>query len=269
MKLIDYEIKGQGEPLILLRGLGRNRRHWLGFDDLMARNFQIISCDNRGFGRSRSKLTLSTTMYDFARDLIAILDKEGIQKAHLMGVSLGGMIAMATSISHPDRILSQTIINSSIGGQMNLRITPRALYTILRWSGNRDRLSEQLAEILVSPKFTQDGRLKMIDEWKMIERESPTVAWNVLVQLLAAVRFHPQKELQNLHTPTLVVYGADDALCPNENSFRIHQLIPGSRLVKIEDSGHELMTDKPEELKAGILDFITSLSHHSRAIASN
>ena len=97
---IYYETNGQGTPLVALRGLGRSMRHWLGYEKKLAKHFQVITVDARGIGRSAQKPGWMDTVFDLADDVAAVLDDLKITQAHILGVSLGGMVALAIGLKH-------------------------------------------------------------------------------------------------------------------------------------------------------------------------
>src|SRR5688572_14196727 len=106
-----YEVHGDGVPIVILRGLGRSVRHWLGFEHDLAADFKVVTMDLRGCGRTTVPATRGMTIFDLASDVAAVLDAAGIEKAHVMGVSLGGMVTLAFGLEHSERCLSLTTIN--------------------------------------------------------------------------------------------------------------------------------------------------------------
>jgi pimeloyl-ACP methyl ester carboxylesterase len=119
---IEYSEHGSGHPLVMLRGLGRTVRHWAGFEKAMARHFRVITFDLRGIGTNKIPLSPRHSLFDVALDVKEVLDHLNIEKASILGVSLGGMVAMACGLSFPDRVYSLIIVNSSIAGQKLMRL---------------------------------------------------------------------------------------------------------------------------------------------------
>lgn len=260
---IHYEVFGAGPPIVIIRGLSRSLRHWLGFAEFLGERFQVISFDNRGIGLSDCEAPWNLTMEMMAQDICSILDDMGLDAAHILGVSLGGMIAMALGITAPERCLSLTLINSSVGGQRQFRLKPRAALKLLKAGLSPGRINEALVELLVSPTLPAPERDSMRAAWLEIIASEGVPYLTTIKQLLAAGRFCAAEGLRQLKVPTLIVYGTDDAFVPNHNSHIIHRLIPGAKLEKLEDAGHEAMTDKPTELRAAIVSFIENLPPRS------
>lgn len=254
-----YEIQGEGEPLVLIKGMSLSSRHWLGFDKKMAQYYQVITFDNRGVGRSKSKLDWRFSMKLLAQDVCDIMDAADVESAHLMGFSLGGMMSLATATLFPERVRSITLVNSSIGGMLMPRLSPAAVFTSLRYGLNQQRLVTELAKVLVFKGTTELDKEKIADAFQSIHKKEgfPTLA--TLYQTLAAARFLVNDDVKNLKTPALIVYGVKDAFVPPINSLMLHKVIPNAKLTKFEEAGHELMLDKPDELIAEHRAFLKSL----------
>ena len=263
---INYQVTGEGKPVVMLRGLGRTVRHWLGYDRYLAKHFQVVTLDNRGLGRSKCRVPWDVTISDMAEDVVRVLDHLEIDSAHFMGISLGGMIALALGLNHPDRCRSLTIINSSIGGELTLRLTVPALMKLARNLRDPHKINEVLADLLVSPDLPEKRRTKMMAEWVTIIEQEGMPYLTTLKQLAAAARFKVAADLRAMRVPTLVVYGTDDRFVPIVNSLMIHRSIPGAKMVKIDGGGHELMTDRPAELLLEIRKFIAEVEGASHVI---
>ncbi len=243
-----YEVQGKGEPVVIIRGMSFSSRHWLGFDKKLAQYYKVITFDNRGVGRSQAKLDWRYSMRLLTDDICQILDAVGVDDAHFMGFSLGGMMSLSTALLRPDRTKSITLVNSSVGGMLVPRLAPAALYTSIRYGLDQDRLVGELAKVLVFKGTDEWSKEKIADEFKKIYRQEGFPTFATAMQLWAAARFLVTDDLKKLKTPTLIVYGANDIFVPPINSLKLHKVIPHAKLLKIEEAGHELMLDKPNEL---------------------
>src|SRR5688500_10048226 len=110
---IFYEVHGEGPDLVMLRGLGRCVQHWLGYEQEMAKHCRVITIDLRGIGKTTLPLSVTDTLFDLSHDVTDVLDALKIERAHVLGVSLGGMLTLATGLRHPDRCKSLITINTS------------------------------------------------------------------------------------------------------------------------------------------------------------
>ena len=243
-----YETHGEGPPLVGIRGLGQSIPHWLGYGQTLARHYQVVLVDLRGAGRTTVPAGLGDTVFDLGGDMIRVLDHLGIESAHFLGISLGGMVALAAGLDHAARCRSLAVVNTSIAGARSMRLTPRAL-----WTGVSGRLlfrrtfQHRLVELLVGPTATAELKASIAREYARIDASAGKTAL-VLRQLGAAARFKIKRRLSDLDVPTLVVYGTHDRFVSNVNSTKLYDLLPKAKLVPIQDAGHEPSLDKPSEL---------------------
>lgn len=265
--VIEYLDLGEGEPVVMLRGLGRTIRHWAGFEKQMAKHFRVICLDLRGIGTNHIPMKPTMSLFDLADDVIAVLDHLKIERATILGVSLGGMVTMATGIKYPERCHSLVIVNSSIAGQKTLRLSARALMTITRAAWDRPNLQARLVDVLTGPQLSQERKQDIIRTYNQIEREEGLSPQTVGAQLAAAARFYVAGRLKKLDVPTLVLYGSHDHFVPNKQSKKIATLIPGAKLQELAYAGHEAHLDKPDEFIAVVRTWLDDV-HHAQAIST-
>ncbi len=246
---IHYEVTGNGPPLVMLRGLARSMRHWLGYDDEVGRHFKVITLDLRGIGQSTRPSTVATTIYDMADDVVAVLDDLNIPKAHVLGVSLGGMVTLAAGLRHPARCESLIVVNSSIAGELTMRLTPRAIRGILVGSLRPGEASQRaMVDNLLGAGASEERRQDIARKYREIESREGLYANTALKQLVAAARFRPQRQLKNMNVPTLVVYGTDDVFVSNTNSVKLARHLPRAKLQPLPKAGHEASLDQGDAL---------------------
>ena len=253
---IHYEVHGEGPDLVMLRGLGRNMKHWLGFDRLAAKHFKTITIDARGLGQTQRGMGITDTIYDLADDVVRVLDDLKCDKSHVMGISLGGMVAMAMGIKHPGRTSSMVIVNSSIAGSGHRRLSTAASLLLLRAVALGPAIYDDLARLLLGPEAPLELQKKVAKEWLKIDQTMKVAPGLILKQILAASRFRVREDLGGIKIPSLVLFGKGDQFVPQANSLLIASLIPGSKLVGIEGGGHELTLDRPVQALAEIRKFI-------------
>ncbi len=249
---ISFKISGdlsKGDPIILLKGLGRSKSHWLEFDELLAKVRPVISLDLRGMGGSSKQLRWRDSIFDYAKDIAPILDYLGVAKAHIMGVSLGGMVALAFGMTYPSRCKSLIVMNSSIAGSRVPRLTPRAFFLLVRSLLKRSgAVHDTLSVILSGSSLSEQRQREVASQFKSIAAREGLYVREILKQLGAASRFYVRKKLVKLQVPTLIIYGTNDQFVPHKNSHVIHQLLPNASLVVIHGGGHELELDFAKEL---------------------
>jgi pimeloyl-ACP methyl ester carboxylesterase len=255
---IHYEIRGSGAPIVILRGLGRTVRHWLGYDAELAKRFQVVTMDLRGVGKSTVAHGWRTTLFDVANDVAAVLSASGIEKAHILGVSLGGMVALATGLAHPERCLSLITVNTSIAGQRMPRMSLGGFLGIAAGLIARDgRLHKNLARAMLGSPSDEATRDRVAKDFAAIAATDGMYIGTIARQLVAAARFGVGKKLRTCRVPTLVIYGTADAFVPPANSRNLARLLPNARLVALEGGGHELTLDKADELTALLSQWIS------------
>lgn len=257
---IHYEVTGEGPPLVMMRGLARSMRHWLGYENEVARHFRVITLDLRGIGQSTRPSLVTTTVYDMAEDVVAVLDDLRIPKAHVLGVSLGGMVALAAGLNHPGRCESLVVVNTSIAGQLTLRLTPSAIKGILlaavRPGGESQR---RMVDNLLGPGADDARRQEITHKYQEIERREGLYTKTALKQLVAAARFRPQRQLKAMQVPTLIVYGTDDVFVSNVNSIKLARHLPQAKLLPLPKAGHEASLDCGPALTAALCNWVRDL----------
>jgi pimeloyl-ACP methyl ester carboxylesterase len=259
---IEYEHQGSGEPLLLVMGLGGQLTDWpQEFVDLIAgQGFQVIRLDNRDSGLStefggppptkwqlaklalfRRPITSEYLLSDMAADAIGLLDVLGIESAHVVGASMGGMIVQAMAIEHPERVRSVTSIMSTTGDRKVGQPTARIIRKFLRRPPATvatavDEAVETFREISGSH----------FDELEFREMAKRSIARSFRPdgtgrQLAAAMASGDRTEqLRHLDVPTLVVHGLADPLVRPSGGIATADAVPGSRLLMFNDMGHDL-----------------------------
>lgn len=262
-----YEIFGapDAEPLVLIMGLGAQMIHWDDefCRDLAGRGFRVIRFDNRDIGQSTKlsggkplrpmellKLRIFKIapeapykLWDMARDVVGLLDALGINKAHIVGASMGGMIAQEIAMQYPDRVLSLTSIMSSTGNPRLPQPTREASAILL--APPPKTKAEYIERFGQTWKVLRGGSFPA-DEAKDLERAERTYARGlnppgVGRQLRAILASGNRKDrLGSVKTPTLVIHGTIDPLVRVEAGKDTAASIPGAKLLLIDGMGHAL-----------------------------
>jgi len=264
---IEYETFGasSGRPLLLIIGLGGQMIQW---DEdlckgLAKRGYYVIRFDNRDVGRSTNfeaagvpdipetmgkilrgeEVQPPYTLENMADDAVGLLDALGLQKAHICGMSMGGMIAQTIAIRHPSRVLSLISIYSTTGNRELPQAKPDILGFLMAPPPNkREAYVEHMLRVfktIAGPRFGVD------EAWtRKIMAESFDRSYNpqgVARQLVAIMTQRDRRPaLTLLKVPTLVIHGTDDPLVPVEGGKDTAKSIPGARLMLIEGMGHDL-----------------------------
>jgi 3-oxoadipate enol-lactonase len=256
---IYYELKGpeRAPALLLIRGLGRTRRHWGPVLDDLTRHFRLILMDNRGVGSSSAPWPPYTTR-QMADDAARVLTDAGIERAHVCGISLGGMIAQEFALRHPKRVdrLVLGCTRAGYGGPPTALPMVARLFETLRLSP--EKAVEHTAPLVVGERFAREHP-EVIAEWQALARAEPPRLAGLIGQLTAAARHEATRRLPRIACPTLVVTGDVDRMIPPGNSEIIARAIPGARLRVLSGAPHDFVTVRPRETSELLAEFLLDL----------
>lgn len=250
---IDWNEQGQGEPLLLIMGLGYTSHMWYRIRPRLASDYRTLAFDNRGVGKSDRPLGPYPIQL-MASDAAAVLDDAKIESAHVFGVSMGGMIAQEFALKYPQRVRSLILGCTAAGGPTAVRADPEAIQMLK----GRDKMSpEQAAEAAVPFIYDRNTPRERIDEDLSIRRPWFPNPESYASQLQGILAWEACSRLSQITAPTLVIHGECDRLVPPENARLIAERIPNARLVMISDASHVFLTDQPEAAERAVLDFLT------------
>ena len=243
---LHYERAGEGEPMLLIQGMSATHLAWgETFLEELRRNFDLIVFDNRGMGLS-GLAELPFTIADLAGDAAALLDALEIETAHVVGISMGGMIAQELALSRPELIRTLTIGASYCGGPEGTLMSPEDLQMLATAyvSGEAEQVFRAMWEINLSPGFREDdSRFAAFAE---MGSALPAPQPVVLQQMRACGDHNTHERLGQISLPTLVIHGDADRLLGYNNGREIASLIPDARLETLEDTGHMFWWEQPE-----------------------
>jgi pimeloyl-ACP methyl ester carboxylesterase len=243
---LHYERAGSGEPLLLVQGMSATHLAWgRPFLSLLERDFDCIVFDNRGIGLSAPFEGRFTTA-DMATDAAGLLDALDVERAHVFGISMGGMIAQELALAQPERLASLTLGATYCGGEGSTLMGTEETQLLgeAMQSGNRDKVFRAMWEINLSPTFRADDS----GFAAFVEMASALPARRDLVfrQMRACVQHDTQARLGQIATPTLVVHGTEDRVLGVGNGRQIASLLPAARLELLDGIGHMFWWEQPE-----------------------
>jgi pimeloyl-ACP methyl ester carboxylesterase len=243
---LHYERAGSGEPLLLIQGMSATHLAWgRPFLSRLEQSFDCVVFDNRGIGRSAPTEGRFTTA-DLAADAAGLLEALGVERAHVLGISMGGMIAQELALAQPERLKTLTLGATYCGGEGSSLMGPgeAELLGAAMGSGDADRVFRAMWEINLSPGFRKDDS----GFAAFVEMASALPAPRDLVfrQMRACVQHDTQARLGQIEVPTLVVHGTEDRVLGVGNGRQIAALIPGARLQELDGVGHMFWWEQPE-----------------------
>ena len=245
---LDVERSGVmgAPPLLLIMGMSGTALHWgEPFLDELRRDFDVIAFDHRGVGAS-SRLDGGITIAEMAADAGALLDALEISSAHVLGISMGGMIAQELALARPELIRTLTLGCTYCGGPQAELTAPGVLQRLSEAmsSGDRERAIRTGWEVNVSPSFAADE--EAWERFRDVASRRAVAVPVVLAQMQACAAHDTHARLGGIELPTLVVHGSLDEMLPAGNGRQIAALVPGSELEILDGIGHLFFWELPE-----------------------
>ena len=248
-----YEVVGEGDPLLFIPGLGGNCRVWDPIVPLLADQFSLILPDNRGLGRSVPRRK-PHTLADYSADLAELLDRLQLDRAHVLGLSLGGIIAQRFAIDHPSRTDRLVLVSCADHFTAYLyRVTALLGHSLRRFPRH---VFVQTMEMLTTAPFYLDENAEEIDRLACQRVRDGVPARAMGAQLRALLRSEIDPAHYKITNPTLVVAGEHDHLIPNCYARRMADRIPGSKYVLVPGAGHNPMVEMPDVVMPLIARFL-------------
>jgi pimeloyl-ACP methyl ester carboxylesterase len=254
---VVYDVKGEGEPLLMIHGLGYDRFGWGPLPDLLAHDFRVIVFDNRGVGDSDVPEG-PYAVAQMADDAIAVLDAAGVDDTHVLGVSLGGYIAQELALTHPDRLRKLVLASTAPGGPKSVPMPAAGLEafgrfpTMEREAGLRLMVENSLGAYGVRE---QPELVEEIYRYRL-ERGPTLAGWQA--QAYAGATFDAYDRSSRIAAPTLVLQGGGDNVVDPRNADLLAELIPNARLELIPDRGHLMVWQEAERIAPIVKEFLRS-----------
>jgi 3-oxoadipate enol-lactonase len=253
---IYYEVLGtKTPPILLIEGIGYSSWMWLRQKQDLAPRRQVVLFDNRGVGRSSSPPG-AYTMKDFADDVEKVLEAAGAEKAYVLGVSMGGMIAQEYYFAHRERVAGLILSNTNYGkgsvlpSQEVLKILSSSSSGQFTYEGLVDRMKPA-----VSRRFFEEKRGEF-DELVKVRLATGDDVKGYMGQLYAVAGFESLERLSKIEVPTLVITAENDIVVPPENAGELHRRIPRSRQTIFRDAGHLLCLERYADFDRRVLAFV-------------
>ena len=247
---IHYETRGSGRrTAVLIQGLGLPSSLWFDAPDRLsaaADPWRVILPEHRGVGQSDRPLG-PYAMRTMADDVAAVLDDAGVDRAYVVGLSLGGMVAQHLALRHPRKVAGLVLLATTAGFPHILPPNPVALlnFISLPMSGrlHKDPIDRPFARLLLAKRDVPRAR-ELLAGWPAALKTNPTELSGYLAHFAAVVSHSTGLRLRSLKCPTVIVTGDDDALLPAHNSRMLARLIPGAYL-EIVPGGHIIPATDP------------------------
>jgi len=259
---INYRIEGQGEPLVMIMGIGTDRTAWRFQTPTFKKHYRVVTFDNRGVGKS-DKPTGPYSIKMMADDTVGLMNHLGIEKAHVLGVSMGGMIAQELAINYPERVLRLVLSSTFARRDDSSGLSPE-LYQALGYDeGYSDddlRNTPIIKQVGTSVYLALNKRLYKIIALLLM----PLIKFQIrlmgttgiLGQQEALLGHDTADRLGIIKAPTLVITGSKDRVFKPSSSEVIAELIPNARLVKVDGGSHSFPMEMRSRFNKEVLDFL-------------
>lgn len=265
-----YEEQGSGDPLLLIMGLAADSQAWMFQVPDFAARYRTIAFDNRGVGRS-SKPPGPYTIHEMADEAAGLLDVLSIPRAHVVGVSMGGMIAQELALRHPERV--RGLVLACTYPEPDAEVEARRTFSVSQFGGSVDATGEMKIDLsAINPMMFLQEMLPTVFNQEFIDKELPklmqvfsgALQWGfsmeaILGQVAAVMSHKATDRLHQIKSPTLVITGDADRLVPPGNSDVLAREIPGAKLVKIPGGSHGFNFETPELFNGEVLRFLETV----------
>ncbi len=238
--------RGAGDPLLLIQGMSGNHEHWgTRFLELLERDFDVIAYDHRGVGWS-PEITGPFTIAELAEDADALLDRLGVDSAHVMGISMGGMVAQELALNHPERVRTLTLGCTYAGGPDGTLADAQVFAPMVEAlrAGDREGAIRASWEANVSAAFAADDEAYAAFHATALRR--PTALRVLMLQMRAIAAHDAHARLGEITAPTLIIHGSEDQMLVVGNGAAIARAMPMARFERYEGAGHMFWIEQPE-----------------------
>ncbi|HEY0839466.1 MAG TPA: alpha/beta fold hydrolase [Vulgatibacter sp.] len=265
---LNYRELGEGEPLLLVMGLGAPWQGWEPQLEAFSQRHRVICFDNRGVGESEKPMG-RYSVAQLVEDAKGLLDHLGIVRAHVVGVSMGGMVAMEMAARHPSRVGSLVLAATTPAADARMRWTMGRIAArvgaaaVTCGGGLQERLAavkEELIQVWLplifsaGPGGEEEATVRRLMDAAFADG-FPAVG--TAGQLAACFAHDARERLPRLRAPTLVLGGTEDAVFAKERFAELARFVPGARLEILEGMPHAINLVRPEEFNDEVLRFLS------------
>ena len=255
---LNYEIHGQGEPLVLIPGFRAGRWLWFKQVETFAQKYRTIVFDPRGIGES-DESDKPIAIRTLADDLAGLLSALGLEQAHILGASFGGFVAQEFAIAYPQMTRSLILCCTSFGGPHHLPPSMKTLQAMATPEGlNTEESTRQNFRFAFAPAFINE-RPYELEHVIRLRLSNPVSDQTHVAQVHAAATFDAEARVSEIKAPTLVITGDEDTVVPPINSHNLAKQIPGAILIVIEGGSHMFFIEQPEKFNSAVINFIDEL----------
>jgi 3-oxoadipate enol-lactonase len=257
---IAYDVWGRrdGPAVLLIQGLGMDSRGWALQRMAFGRRYRCYAPDNRGVGATGVPPG-PYSLDQMASDAIAVLDAEGVSRAHVVGASMGGVIAQIIGVLHPERTRSLVLACTSCRHHQWRREVLQEWADAVVAGGSTGALGDEGLRWLIGPRLRKRFGMWLNILARILLHADPA-GFATQVQAILDAPDELRFELCHVRVPALVITGSQDALTPIGDAEELAEMIPYAQLVELRGAAHGLMVEAPNVFNATVLDFLDGVS---------
>ena len=253
---IHYDVHGEGDPLICVHGLACDRRAWVLQIQPFSERYQAVFFDNRDVGQS-SLATSDYTTAEMADDVLALADHLELERFHLLGISLGGMVSQHVALKAPERVRSLTLAVTHGGVQEAGRLRGRLLGAYAEYLPLELRI-DNLLYLCYTEAFFENEQMYSFMRTALLENPYPQPPEAFARQAHAGAHHDVRDRLHELTMPVHVISAERDLMIPAWKQRELASLIPGSKLTVIEEQGHGVSWEGADLFNAAVTEFLAT-----------
>jgi 3-oxoadipate enol-lactonase len=250
-----WDSTGRGTPVLLINGLSSPSATWFRLTPLLADHHTVLTFDNPGTGQTTTS-NPNFTMTTMSAAAAAVIRTADLGPAHVLGLSMGGLVAQDLALEHPDAVASLTLASTHAGGP-HMTQNQATLDAVTRAA---QLPPQERTQLLATMAFAESTPQDRIAEDLSVRAAHPTAPQGYAAQLAATSTWERLADLDRIACPTLILHGAADRMVSPENARTLLNHIPGARLVLLQACGHSVFTDQPEQASRAVLDFLAPLT---------
>jgi pimeloyl-ACP methyl ester carboxylesterase len=253
-----YGIDGSGESVVLIGGYTMVKESWELQVVELAKRFRVITFDNRGVGGTTVP-NEPFTVGDMAADTAGFMDTLGIASAHIIGVSMGGLIAQVLALDYADRVEKVVLGCTSHGGRHAVQPRGEVMEVLAKASDPTLPVEESVRmrlPVVFSERFIREEPERLEEFVRSSVKYWPTPE-GAAGQFGALSVFNVKRRLGEIHCPVLVITGSEDRMMPPENSRLLAEGIEGAEHYLVNGAGHSFFLEKPDEVNGVLIDFLS------------
>jgi 3-oxoadipate enol-lactonase len=264
---ICYEMRGEGEPVILVHGFGGNKEGWIAQFYPLSEHFKVIRFDNRNGGCS-DRPNIQNTAEILADDVRGLMDYLHIESAHIIGWSLGGIIVQSFALKFPNRIKKLILINTVMGAPDNQGVEMLKNNHIKTlearkkdpdqafWDGTRLGFYHGFRMEMKANPNKKFHDLWSVEDLIKFENLNPPAPRDIIYQSSALLQRITKEDLKKILTPTLLIASSHDKLTSSKSMIEMHDVIPNSKISIIDKAGHSSPLSRAPEINKLIIEFL-------------